>query len=338
MKIDLDALVALYSTGKSDIELAQIFKTSERSIQRELAKLRLKKKIKSRLEIIVSKTVSQPKPDISGDFIPIDWKIKKSKVSKNDKKAFRQYLVIADVHVPYEDKGAVRSILQLMDDIKFDGFFILGDYLECESVSHWLRDKRKNKTLEGKRLEFEYREGNRLLDEFDKRLPKECDRRFWLGNHEDWVNQMIEQIPQLDGLINVEQQLKLKERGYIFYADVNHIEKVGKLNIFHGWKSGDNATKTMITQIMGNVLSGHLHTLDIKMMHSPAKELSTIGISMPCLAKQNPEFMKNQPNKFSLGFCILNYYDSGFFQADVIRIIKNKFIYNQKIYSGGESC
>jgi len=332
--MDEKVLIALYETGKSDLELAEIFNTSERSIQRLLAQLRLKKKIKARSEILTSKTVSFPiKREI--DFTPVDWNIVKSS-AKTNKKEFKQYLVIADTHVPHEDQKSIKAILKLTEDIKFDGFFILGDFLECESVSHWLHDKHKNKTLEGKRLEFEYKEGNRLLDEFDKRLPVGCDKRFWMGNHERFVEDVLEKMPQLDGLINVIPNLKLKERGYIVYEEQNHIEKVGKLNIFHGWKGGENPTKSMITQVMGNVLSGHLHTLEVKMMHSPAKELSTIGISMPCLATQNPDFMKNQPNKFSLGFCIINYYDGGFFQIDILRIIKSKFIYNNKLYSGGE--
>lgn len=331
--LDLDALIALYSSGKSDIELAKIFKVSERSIQRKLSSLRVSKKIKSRKDLIKlsSKTVSNPKVELT-DFAKTDWKVTKSSL-KSDKKQFKQYLVIADTHVPYQDTKSIKAILKLADDIKFDGFFIVGDFLECESVSHWLLDKSKNKTLEGKRLQYEYEEGNRLLDEFDKRLPRNCDKRFWMGNHERFVSDLIEKIPQLDGLINVDTQLNLKERGYTVYLEQNHIEKVGKLNIFHGWKGGENPTKAMITQIMGNVLSAHLHSLEVKMMHSPAKELSIIGASIPCLCNQNPEFMHNQPNKFSLGFAIVNFYDGDFFQIDILRIIDGKFIYNGKIYS-----
>ena len=52
-----------------------------------------------------------------------------------------------------------------MDDVAFDGFYIVGDFMNMEPISHWLKNKKK--TLEGKRMKEDYIRGNALLDEFD---------------------------------------------------------------------------------------------------------------------------------------------------------------------------
>ena len=72
--------------------------------------------------------------------------------------------------------------------------------------------------------------GGSLHHEFDKRLPKGCDKRFFYGNHEDWYFQLIEEYPALEGLLEPKTELKLIERGYKVYDTINNIEKIGKLN------------------------------------------------------------------------------------------------------------
>lgn len=326
-------LIELFKAGKDDLELANLFNVGERTIQRQLSQLRKKGKIKYRKELPPTKTVSTP---VSQPVESVNWKIVKTKKKNiNLKKPFATYLVIADTHIPYENEIAIKSIFHLMDDISFDGFVILGDYMDMSPISHWLKHKRK--TLENKRMIIDYKEGNKLLDEFDKRLPKNCDKRFFYGNHEDWYYQLIEEYPALEGLLEPKTELKLEERGYKVYNKLNHIERIGRLSFTHGIYHQQNYVKQHIDRLKTNVLFAHLHSPRVRFESSPAREIAIAGYALGCLSDLAPAYQKNRPNSWVHGFGIVYFYDNGgYFDVDVKRIVRGKFIFNDCLYDGNK--
>ena len=261
----------------------------------------------------------------------LQWKIPTTKLVPNPKAGFKTYITVTDVHVPEQNTAAVNCVLQVMDDIKFDGILNLGDYLDLACVSHW--NKNKHKTLEGKRLKSDYIIGNALLDEFDKRLPKGADKRFWKGNHEQWVDDMIEENPCLDGLFDVDSGLKLKERGYQVYA-YNQIERIGRLNITHGMYANANTVKKHLDELKVNIMFGHGHQIEQRMASSPAREISLAGYEVGCLTNLDPDYAKHRANSHSHGFAIVYFYPNGFFDVNLIRIIAGKCIVRGKEYNG----
>jgi len=333
MDINEKVYIELYNNGKTIYDLAKMFDCSERSIERYENRLRKQKKIKFRKELPPTRTVSTPaiQPVES-----VNWKITKTKKKESNlKKPFSTYLVIADTHIPYENEIAIKSIFHLMDDISFDGFIILGDYMDMSPISHWLKHKRK--TLENKRMLTDYIEGNKLLDEFDKRLPKNCDKRFFYGNHEDWYYQLIEEYPALEGLLEPKTELKLEERGYKVYDKINHIERIGRLSFTHGIYHQQNFVKKHIDELKTNVIFGHLHSPRVRFAASPAREIAIAGYALGCLSNLAPAYQKNRPNSWVNGFGVVYFYDNGgYFDVDVKRIVKGRFIFNNKLYSGNE--
>lgn len=327
-------IIELYETGKySDLALAKLYNVSERTMQRFLQSLREKGKTKLRKDLPTSKTVSQISSNkFRPDITPLDWKIAKPSNKKRDKKSFTRYLVVADTHIPYTNNIATKVVLQVMQDIYFDGFVILGDFMDMEPISHWLRNKKK--TLENKRMITDYIEGNRLLDEFDKRLPKECDKRFFYGNHENWYYQLLEEYPALEGLLEPKTELKLEERGYITYEDMNHIERIGKLNFLHGIYHAQNYVKKHIDELKTNIIIAHLHSQRERYSCSPAREIAIAGYCIGCLCDLSPDYMKNKPHKWTHGFAVVQFYGDGYFNVDLIRIVKGITIYNGKMYNG----
>lgn len=325
-------LIELFKSGKDDLELADLFEVGERTIQRKLSLLRKKGKIKYRKEFPPTRTVSTP---TSQAIESVNWKITKTKVASKKDKNFTSYLVIADNHIPYENVPATKAIFRLMDDVKFDGFIILGDFMDMSPISHWLKNKRK--TLENKRMIDDYIEGNKMLDEFDKRLPKNCDKRFFYGNHEDWYHQLIEEYPALEGLLDPQVELKLHERGYKVYDKLNHIERIGRLSLTHGIYHSQNFIKKHIDELKTNVMIGHLHTPRQRFATSPAREIAIAGYALGCLSDLSPAYQKGRPNSWVHGFAVVYFYDNGgFFDVDIKRIVRGKFIFNNKLYSGTE--
>ena len=322
--------IEFYNLGKDDIELAKLFGMGERSVQRYISKLRKSKKIKYRKEL-VSKTTSNPSAEVN-EIVPLKWKIAKTKKQAvKDGKPFKTYLVVADTHIPYVNEKATKAVLKLMDDVNFDGFIVLGDFMDMTPISHWLQDKKQNKSLENKRMKDDYIEGNKLLDEFDKRLPKNCDKRYFYGNHERFYYDLVEKFPALDGMFEPKTELHLAKRGYIIYDKINHIEKLGRLNFCHGMYHTQNYVKAHIDKFMSNVIHADIHSPRFRLAPSPAREIAIAGYCIGCLCDLNPDFMRNKPSRWAHGFGVVYFYENGFFDVDVKRIVKGKFIYNNKL-------
>lgn len=265
------------------------------------------------------------------EMAKLQWKVPVTKLPSNKQQNFKTYIVITDVHVPEQNNAAVNCVLKVMDDIKFDGILNLGDFLDLACVSHW--NKNKHKTLEGKRLKNDYIAGNALLDEFDKRLPKGADKRFWNGNHEAWITDMIDENPALDGLFDIDSGLKLKERGYRVYT-YNQIERIGRLCITHGMYANVNTVKKHLDELKVNIMIGHGHQIEQRMAASPAREISLAGYEVGCLTNLDPDYAKHRANSHSHGFAIVYFYPNGFFDVNLIRIISGKCIVRGKEYNG----
>lgn len=263
----------------------------------------------------------------------LQWKVIKSNIPNNPNNHFKSYIIVGDIHVPEQDNIAVNSVLKIMDDIKFDGIINIGDYLNLACISHW--NEKKHKTLEGKRLKNDFIDGCSLLDEFDKRLPKRAEKYFLKGNHEEWLDHLVEEKPQLEGLLDIETGLKLTERGYKVYP-YNEIIRFGRLCVTHGIYCGTTPARTHASKLLSNILVGHTHSPEMCLIHSPAKEVSVVGYVNGCLCHMSPDYLKNKPSNWSTGFSILYLFPNGYFDVNLIRIVKGRYVYNSKLYDGNK--
>jgi len=333
VNIDEKIFIELYNDGKDDIDLSKLFKCGLRTIQYYGQKLRKLGKIKPR-KLLQSKTVSTQSPQQLLEVQPLNWKIEKSKRKKKENRPFKTVIVSADYHVPYVNVSSVKVLLQIIEDLKPDGFYLLGDFMDMEPISHWLKNKKK--TLENKRMLKDYEEGNKLLDEFDKRLAKDIDKRFFWGNHEQWYTQLIEDMPALEGLLNPTEELKLKERGYQVYENLNHIERIGRLCFTHGMYHNQNYVKAHLDKFQTNVMHADMHSPRFRCSESPARDIALVGYCLGCMCNLAPAYMRNRPNKWSHGFAIVYFYENGYFDVDLKRIVKGRCIFNNKMYIGNE--
>lgn len=260
------------------------------------------------------------------------WKIKKS-VRKEEKKKYEIALFLPDTHIPHQNTPAIKAILKLMDDVIFDKFLIMGDYMDLSCISHW--NKNRHRTLEMQRLKSDYIIGNSLLDEFDKRLPSNCDKYYLEGNHEAWAEQLIDEIPALEGMIEPKNMLFLDDRKYKYYK-YNELVKIGRLYATHGIYTGPTSIKKHIDELKVNCIFCHTHTLGLYLSSSPARDIAFVGYNAGCLSDLSPDYMKNKPNAWNHGFAIGYFYPNGYFDVQLIRIINGKCIVNMKEYDGNK--
>lgn len=205
-----------------------------------------------------------------------------------------------------------------------------GDQLDLSCISHWNLERLRQ--VEGKRLKSDYDQANGILDRHDKIFKGQV---HWLtGNHEDWVQNIYDKFPAMEGLLDIEEHLKLKERGYKVYP-LNSFAKIGKLYYIHGVSTSVNHAKTTVQQVGRSVRYGHIHNVQTHTAVSPidSKEIHR-ATSLPCMCNLNPPYLKNRPTNWSQGFGISFIRDNGCFQSHIIDIIGGKFIgLNGKEYS-----
>ena len=170
----------------------------------------------------------------------------------------RKGVCVYDLHHPYHNKRLWTNILRFCEDFEPDAFVFGGDNLDLEVVSHWVGNRRRK--VEGKRLKKDYlRFNNEVLSPLDDILSDDAERIFLLGNHEDWVEQYIDEHPEVEGFFEVRNNLDIGKWDVYEYGEV---AKIGKLHFIHGtYITIHNAMKT--AQVYGrNIVYGHGHCFD----------------------------------------------------------------------------
>lgn len=169
-----------------------------------------------------------------------EWdEFRKWKESKNIttiKKVNGIHIILPDIHVPYHNKELLVKLASFIQDNKHQiiGFHLIGDYLDLKSLS-----SHDDKTIDksGWTLGKEYEAGNLILDMFDSILPKNIQKTYLYGNHEDRYFRYISNIKNYktaDAIQSPTQALKLKERGYeVFENWKEDSVQVGKYELIH---------------------------------------------------------------------------------------------------------
>ena len=239
-----------------------------------------------------------------------------------------RFIAWPDTHIPYEDKQAVGVALKIVEWYKPQVVVVLGDFLDCAPVSHWLKANQRVKSAEGLRLKDDFDRGNKLLD---KMLVPSVKKLVYLeGNHEDWIHDAIERNPEFDGLIDLSLGLKFDERRKrgldIVHLRYNKCWNLGKLWFTHGIYTGVSHAKKHVESYARNIVYGHLHDVQLHVKVSPVDvEDRQLGLSLGCLADRNPQFMENRPNNWTHALGVGMVRANGNFNIDPV------------IISGGEA-
>jgi hypothetical protein len=236
--------------------------------------------------------------------------------------------VLQDAH----NGPGIKAFHSFVKDYDPDVVIFGGDMVNCASISHHTRGQNR------------FREGMRLKDELDlcaKLLVKPVEdtvrrntRKVWIrGNHERWVDDHIEEYPELEGLVNVEAYLELEEKGWEI-IDYGELFQLGKLYFMHGDNLGGAYHSTRaVQQYHRNVRYGHHHTYQVGTEVSAVdnRDFHT-AISVPCLANRNPGYAQNKPNRWVNGFLYGEVLNSGVFRDDVVVMVENQFVMDGRIY------
>lgn len=223
--------------------------------------------------------------------------------------------------------------MAFLADWKPQALVLGGDQMDFSEISHWNKSKRLS--MEGLRLVDTLHGFRReLLDPLDQLLPKGAIKRAHLGNHEDWLQDLIEENPALDGLINLGEQSGLNARGYDVLP-LNTVSRLGKLLFLHGHqvKGGEHVAKAAVTQYERSIRFGHHHTYQVytKTSALDANDFKT-GVAVPCLCRRDLAYGEGKPNRWANGFLWGTIFPDGSFTDTVTIIVNGRFSANGKTY------
>ena len=230
-------------------------------------------------------------------------------------------VAVYDLHHPKHDPHLWRNILAFASEFRPTAWVFGGDNMDMESVSHWIQNKRR--VLEGRRLRLDYlRFAREVLEPVNDLLPDDAERIFLLGNHEDWVEQYIDVHPEVEGLLEIEDNVDLS--GWSVY-EYGEVAKIGKLHFIHGdYHNIHHAHKTGL--VYGrNVVMGHTHTYQVHTHTTPVDVESHSAVALPCACNLNPTYRLNKPNAWVTGFGVFYVHPNGNFNLYPVVAVDGAF-------------
>ena len=260
-----------------------------------------------------------------------------------------KYVALYDMHFGYEIRtvdgkkkkspthslASVKAVFNFMEDFKPDTVILGGDQVEFGAISH--HNNGKPRLVEGLRLtdDMDLLNTHVLTPlEFIESIKK----KVWLtGNHENRVERYLNEHPGAEGIIEPENYLSLKKRGWIIQPEEVPYQ-IGKLNFVHGHSifangSGPNPAKKLAYHYRRNIIAGHLHTHEVATDITPAdREDFHCAVISPALCVASPEYMKNRPSNFQRGFVYGYVRQDGNFNNYIAILTNNKFTVNGTTY------
>lgn len=233
--------------------------------------------------------------------------------------------------VPLHDERALNVAMSFIKDFKPDHVILGGDMLDCGSISHHRLGNAGQ--LEGLRILSEAKE---LRKKLITPLEEQIDGRlvYMIGNHEEWLNDLVNKIPSLDGIVQAEHLLELDDWEVIPSGGV---AKLGKLKFVHGDNvtGGQHCANAAVINYEANVRFGHFHTFQVATKTTPVDANGHTGISVPCLCKKGHSYGNKAPNKWMQGF-LWGYVGgpAGSFNDYVTVIVNGKATIHGKTYEG----
>jgi hypothetical protein len=249
----------------------------------------------------------------------------------------KTWVVAHDLHYPEYSEPTWDAMMEFINDVKPAGFIFGGDQFNNEEISHHT----KGKPLYRERASYKRNTtgfAQDILSPLDKSLGK--SQKVWIiGNHDRFEHDLIEEQPELEGMIERVEALDLEAKGWKV-VPLGHSYKLGELNVIHGEiltgvgnQAGAFPAKKAVEIYGSNVLAGHTHAPQSIAKISPVEHKKKyMGWIAPILGECNPSYLRNRPTAWITGFTVVEVRDKGMFNLYPIIVIDGKFSYGGKEY------
>ena len=243
------------------------------------------------------------------------------------------HLVLGCWHVPFHNTKLTNNVLKLIEENKEDivGFHLIGDFLDLNTLSS--HDTGNFPVISGLTLDIEYKEGNKVLNSFDKILPPNIDRSFLYGNHEHRYNRYMANMQAAKTPISSPKEgLNLVDRGYNVLTnwEQDFVRLGSHLELIHGTYYNQYAAKKHIDVLRGSVAFSHTHRIQSYI------EGQTGGFNIGCgIDLNSPAFnyaSRAMKSQWQNGFATVYIDSDGNYYFNQIVAHNGQFVFNNKLY------
>lgn len=243
---------------------------------------------------------------------------------------YEKAVVISDIHLPFEDKKALSLLYQFLKSFKPDILFILGDFIDCLTISKFPVPPNNVKHLVD-----ECQAGREVLSIFRKILGKQPRIVYIYGNHEYRLQSyIISRCRDLWGLEGLSIQDQLHSDEYDVEVVTQDLKEnyyqYGKLYLGHFNKASKYTIFNLVEQRGVSICQAHTHKLRgfYKRLFN---DVYLGGWETGCLCSLEPSWMLKPDWQHGITIIYKEKIGNHFF-VEQIPIIDYKFFYGGKLY------
>jgi hypothetical protein len=233
--------------------------------------------------------------------------------------------------VPFHDVAAYQAFKHFLADTRPDFHYINGDFLDCTSLSTFLKDP-----AESNRTEEELETANLILDELTDASPTTITK-FVMGNHCKRLTKRLWETPELMPFVTkgktpeqvLADALSLGDRNIDWCGYPDGFNHYG-FYITHGEAAGLHAAKKELETYGVSGVSGHVHSN--KYWEKRGRNGVVQWWSIGGLCKREVGYRPN--NGWIQGFGVLEQIvGTDHFTFHPVEIVGGQFIFNRRHYS-----
>ena len=218
----------------------------------------------------------------------------------------KKILWVSDLHIPYENKKAVKSLFKDLKENTYETIVLGGDIVDMISPSQFKKHPYEEGTLQNELNQY-----YKFMDTL-RRLHK-GKLIYLIGNHETRVQKYLKRNHELYGLevLNLRNLLMIKE--YDMKLSYDWIYK-GTLFTHGRYAQKYSANKEMDINGMSGI-SGHVHRHQVQCKTD--RSGMKIWISTPCMQDFNKQEFAPNPN-WQTGYVKLEFNSKELIKYEVI--------------------
>jgi len=255
------------------------------------------------------------------------------------RKKYERWLVLPDIHLPYEDKRTFEALEAYVADVQksrnpFTGWLQLGDFLDLDELGRWNKDYEAS--IKGDLAES-FERGNSFLDRHQKLMGEDCRMVMLQGNHDYRTVDFGLKNPHLATHANFERNLRLEERGIKFVKcwETGEMFELGNAYFTHGKFLNKYHAFKMVDTFGVCVFFGHTHDVMEFPKSTWGNDKTLVGKSLGCLCSYEQSYMKGSPSNWQQAFSEFYIFPNGMFQENTIKVFQHRFVgLNGKVYQG----
>ena len=213
-------------------------------------------------------------------------------------------IAAGDFHFPAENKKALELFEKYLGQDSLDYLILGGDLIDFSYLSKYSIGNLRS--IEGKRIVKDYDYANKYLDKFDK-LARKIKKIFLVGNHDDRIRKYIDANPNLEGLLELPESLRLKERDYqvVYSYPEGEVFKIANLTFTHGNYTNQFHAKKHLENYDTSIVYFHTHTFQSFTKSRFDKRGIRTAQAVGCMCNYEQDYMGKKPSSWQTGFLII---------------------------------